>query len=320
MIWDFLKRSTYSLTIKKKHVAWLICLCVVTRYGIINIRYVFNFGLMFAENAFTKRKKIPLTGSSDVLYRVSLTDIDYLLHMNNTAYLKYAEFAQGHWGLDADILRKFKPHNMSSLTSALSCRYRRQLTFNQKFLIRTKIIYWNETKAIFKQSFINPQNNFLHCVVYREMIITDSKTGKKYDIETQRKRLKNKNNDDTDRVGLYALDFYDELDNSTRDGGNGNESDLYHCRNEVPESIKCWMESIDNSKKEARIESEQLLKEYDNGRKIVNIDDQDQSSMIGKAVFATVVVGVGCYAVYKLFQDDVSDVFEEVSKWYLVGA
>ena len=54
---------------------------------------------MFAENTFTNLKKIPLAGSADVLYRVSLTDIDFLLHMNNTTYLKYAQFAQGHWGI-----------------------------------------------------------------------------------------------------------------------------------------------------------------------------------------------------------------------------
>ena len=87
------------------------------------------------------------------------------------------------------------------VASALSCRYRCQLTFNQKFLIRTKLIHWNETKAIFKQSFINPQNNFLHCVVFKEMTITESKTGKKYDIEAQRKRLKN----NTDHIKIKTI-------------------------------------------------------------------------------------------------------------------
>lgn len=319
MIWNNLLTKHQTRHINKKHVALLLSLCIVARYGIINMRYFFNLGYIYSKQKLTKRKKIPMSGTIESHFRVTLTDIDYLLHMNNVAYLKYAECGLTYWALDTNLLHKLQKHNFSMVTSASTVRYRRQLLFNEKFTLGTRCIYWNEYFIIIKHSFINQKTKFVHAIVYVQIILTDGKTGKKYESIINSKKSNDtgggddgsnmdsysednyKNKSKYKRVGLHCFDFYETIDDKW--------NDLYHCRNKIAKSLEFWIKTLENSKIEAKVESNELLKEKGNNILAYGGDDdvETEDNMIAslsKIIVGTTIVGVGCYVVYKLFNDD----------------
>ena len=207
----------------------------IWKYGYLDIAYFIHIFREFIKSYF--RKSLPKTGISEIERTVCLTDINHGIHMNNLSYFKYAETAQNDL-----IVRCFKndtefKKKYSTALVATTSRFRKQLLFNQSYVLKSKIIYWTKVDIYMEHNFINKQNGFLHATMYTKYKLLHRKTGKSVKIETLKE----------DRDGLYMLDWY-----SMTDEQYGNK---YICRNQhdISQSLKSWIDYIQyNSNEKAQ--------------------------------------------------------------------
>ena len=82
------------------------------------------------------------------------SDLDFMLHMNNSKYLREMDFGRVglnlEWGL-GDVVRKLGGR---IVLNAAAVRYRRSLQLFQTFVITTKILCWDDSAIYFEQKVI----------------------------------------------------------------------------------------------------------------------------------------------------------------------
>mmetsp|Transcript_37163 Transcript_37163/g.43228 ORF Transcript_37163/g.43228 Transcript_37163/m.43228 type:complete len:222 (-) Transcript_37163:60-725(-) len=89
----------------------------------------------------TRRKLAGIGQDNPHIYvaRAGLFDIDYLGHMNNTAYLTHSELARWQLVAENGILFPMINSNAAFVVTGNSVRYRKEILAFSKFLIETRI-------------------------------------------------------------------------------------------------------------------------------------------------------------------------------------
>ena len=197
------------------------------KYGVPNVRYFAQMIYLGARNTWNKGDILPCD-DTELEFTVSLTDIDFMRHMNNASYLRYAEAARHDWFWKTmtQLRGKFGDSGYSVPLIAISIKYRRECKFNDTFVIKTGALYWDKCSLYIKQEFYNKSSGLLHCVLYAKLGLV--KNGKF--IKQLEKR----------RDGYYLLKWYNDIDDT-----KGND---YECRNEMSEDIKLWIQHLNHTK------------------------------------------------------------------------
>ena len=205
------------------------------KYGVPNVRYFGQMIWLGYKNSFHKGDVLPSEGSS-FEFTVSLTDIDFMRHMNNAAYLRYAEAGRHEWFWKLlardDFKQKFSKNGYGVPLVAVTVKYRRECKFNHTLILKTEPVYWNATSVYLKQSFYHKETGLLHCILYAKLALT--KDGKFV------KTLGDKQD------GYHLLTWYGDIDDKT---GNN-----YECRNELTKDISAWMRHL-NATKDTKLKS-----------------------------------------------------------------
>ena len=166
------------------------------KYGLPNIRY---FAYMSYVMMRAKLSEGDISPSQETEFEcmISMTDIDFWKHMNNAAYLRYAEAARHNGFLKiftTETARSFLDNGYSLVLSAISVKYRRECKFRERFIWKTKPIYWDQCNVYLKQSMYHKQSGLLHCVLFSKLcLLKNRKFVKKLEKEVD---------------GLYLLKWY----------------------------------------------------------------------------------------------------------------
>lgn len=89
------------------------------------------------------------------------SDLDFLLHMNNSKYLREMDFGRLGYSMETGINGALRANNGSMLLAAHSIRYRRSLTLFQRFLLCTKVLCWDENALYFEQRMVRSSDGFV---------------------------------------------------------------------------------------------------------------------------------------------------------------
>lgn len=91
--------------------------------------------------------------------RAGVFDVDYLGHMNNTAYLTHAELAR--WELTAEngLMKDMIRANAAFIVTANSIRYRRQIKAFRKFQIETSVTSLTDRDIWLTHNFREAKDN-----------------------------------------------------------------------------------------------------------------------------------------------------------------
>lgn len=76
--------------------------------------------------------------------RVLLADLDIYRHVNNGIYLRYMDVARVNYLADLDALGKLSERSWYPVVAASTVKYRRSLTWRQRFTITTRVVGWDE--------------------------------------------------------------------------------------------------------------------------------------------------------------------------------
>lgn len=115
-----------------------------------------------------RRGKLPplsIFGADELDARVLLWDLDFNLHLNNSRYLSYMDYARIRLLGRLGLINNFFSRKYTGLVGSIDVTYRRSLNFNVRFTITTRMTCWDEKWFYMEQVFRGPQGLATHAMV-----------------------------------------------------------------------------------------------------------------------------------------------------------
>ncbi|XP_066434816.1 protein THEM6 [Eleutherodactylus coqui] len=92
-------------------------------------------------------------------------DLDFLLHMNNSRYLREADFARLSYFTRSGLFGAIHSMGAGMVMAACTIRYRRSLRLLEAFEIRTRLLCWDEKAFYVEQRFVAPRDGFVCAIL-----------------------------------------------------------------------------------------------------------------------------------------------------------
>jgi len=112
--------------------------------------------LQLAAATFRPRRAIPgqqLLTPSVTRMRVHLSDLDLYRHVNNGIYLQCMDVARSNYIADLGGFPALDERGWYPVVAAQTIKYRRSLTYRQRFEITTTVLGWDERVVYLEQAF-----------------------------------------------------------------------------------------------------------------------------------------------------------------------
>ena len=117
----------------------------------MNLYFRFFYAVLAA---FFKGKIQSLSGESVMRFTVLPTDLDLNGHMNNGRYLSIADIGRMDLIIRLGMLSHVLKNGLIPVLSAATIRYRLPLFPFQKYILKSRIVCWDEKWAFMEQSFV----------------------------------------------------------------------------------------------------------------------------------------------------------------------
>ncbi|MEM1143259.1 MAG: thioesterase family protein [Pseudomonadota bacterium] len=102
-----------------------------------------------------RRERLAPHQESNSSFRVLPHDIDVFGHMNNGRYLQIMDVARVQWMLQAGVLRAMRVSRWGATLGGNLIRYRHALKLFRRYVVRTRLVHWNERWFFFEHAFID---------------------------------------------------------------------------------------------------------------------------------------------------------------------
>ncbi|GEL93827.1 acyl-CoA thioesterase [Cellulomonas composti] len=112
--------------------------------------------LQLAAATFRPRRAVPgqdLFSPSVTRMRVHLSDLDLYRHVNNGIYLQCMDVARSNYLADLGAFGALNERGWYPVVAAQTIKYRRSLTWRQRFEVTTSVLGWDERVVYLDQSF-----------------------------------------------------------------------------------------------------------------------------------------------------------------------
>ena len=98
------------------------------------------------------------------------SDLDFNLHMNNSRYLREMDFGRVGLGLEWGLRDVVKNLGGRAVLNATAVRYQRSLTLFQRFVVKTRILCWDEGAIYFEHKLVS-SDGFVCTVVLAKLAV-----------------------------------------------------------------------------------------------------------------------------------------------------
>jgi YbgC/YbaW family acyl-CoA thioester hydrolase len=88
-------------------------------------------------------------------FRVWLTDLDVLMHMNNGKYFSLMDLARVDLMGRAGALKTLSKKGIYPVVASETMKFKKSLKLFQKFTIKTQVIGWDERNFFLEQQFLS---------------------------------------------------------------------------------------------------------------------------------------------------------------------
>ena len=112
--------------------------------------------LQLAAATYRPRRPVPgqdLFSPSVTRMRVHLSDLDLYRHVNNGIYLQCMDVARSNYLADLGSFDALNARGWYPVVAAQTIKYRRSLTFRQRFEITTTVLGWDARVVYLEQAF-----------------------------------------------------------------------------------------------------------------------------------------------------------------------
>ncbi|MDO8107972.1 acyl-CoA thioesterase [Isoptericola sp. b441] len=112
--------------------------------------------LHLARTFYRPRRPVPGMGVLDTSVtrmRVTLTDLDIYLHVNNGAYLQMMDVARTNYLADLGAFGTLRARGWYPVVAASTMTYKRSLRLGERFEIATRVLSWDHRVIYLEQVF-----------------------------------------------------------------------------------------------------------------------------------------------------------------------
>ncbi|MFN7710331.1 MAG: acyl-CoA thioesterase [Holosporales bacterium] len=97
------------------------------------------------------RSRLGLFDESELVFHVLPTDLDLNMHMTNSRYLSLMDLGRIDLMFRTGVGRQALKRRWGVALGASTIRYRRSLTLGQRFVLKTRVVGWDEKWVIMEQ-------------------------------------------------------------------------------------------------------------------------------------------------------------------------
>ncbi|XP_050544332.1 protein THEM6-like [Daktulosphaira vitifoliae] len=120
------------------------------------------------------KKRLRVTDTAVYSSMCSTTDVDiYLNHMNNARYLREVDFARIEFCLRTGIWQEVRCRGGYMFTIANNIRYRKFVGICNSYVIRTRIVYWDDVSIFFEHRFVSKSDGFVRAIMHNRQRLTE---------------------------------------------------------------------------------------------------------------------------------------------------
>ena len=107
----------------------------------------------FAGMRALRKPPIELMDETTLRMRVRLRDCDVLMHVNNGRYLSLMDIGRiDHTGRSG-MIREFRRRGWGAVAGGATIRFRRELRWRARYVLRTRVVGWDERFIYWQQVF-----------------------------------------------------------------------------------------------------------------------------------------------------------------------
>ena len=106
------------------------------------------------------------------------SDIDFLMHMNNSKYLREMDFGRLRTNYESGLREAMRPLGAVGVVAAISIRYRKSLQLFQRFTLSTKTVHWDDNAVYLEQRFVGT-GGFVNAIAMIKMVMKPMNSNKK---------------------------------------------------------------------------------------------------------------------------------------------
>ncbi len=111
-------------------------------------------------------------GQESVVNSICWTsDLDFMLHMNNSKYVRELDYGRYDYLERSGIVKLMMKNKFSFVQNAATIRFRRALELFHPFSIVTKVVYFDAKFMFFEQQIVSRRTGFIHAIAYNKNVI-----------------------------------------------------------------------------------------------------------------------------------------------------
>ncbi|KAF5302228.1 hypothetical protein FQA39_LY10267 [Lamprigera yunnana] len=111
------------------------------------------------------KKKISILQESKIWGICLTTDVDtFFYHMNNARFVRELDFARVDFYERTGLYQCIKRKNGAFALGTTTIRYRRFLRLFHRYILTSKVVYWDEQGIYMEHRFINPNDKFVNAI------------------------------------------------------------------------------------------------------------------------------------------------------------
>jgi acyl-CoA thioesterase FadM len=118
------------------------------------VNLTFRLLLLTLRIRLSPRRRLSLWDESTTPFRVTLTDLDPLRHVNNGKYLSLLDLGRLDLMLRSGAWRTFGERGWYPVVAAQTITYKRSLTLGQRFALRTRVLGVDARAVYLEQTFV----------------------------------------------------------------------------------------------------------------------------------------------------------------------
>jgi YbgC/YbaW family acyl-CoA thioester hydrolase len=118
------------------------------------VNLTFRLLLLTLRVRLTPRRRLSLWDESRTPFRVTLTDLDPLRHVNNGKYLSLLDLGRLELLLRSGAWQVYGERGWYSVVAAQTITYKRSLTLGQRFELRSRVLGVDERAVYLEQTFV----------------------------------------------------------------------------------------------------------------------------------------------------------------------
>ncbi|KAB0798967.1 hypothetical protein PPYR_06847 [Photinus pyralis] len=142
----------------------VILVLIVLLHLCLEVHYFLRISLSVIMARLCK-PKISILQETTVQGICLTTDVDtFLYHMNNARFIRELDFARADFYERTGLFQCIRNKKGAFALGATTMRYRRFLRLFQRYIIKTKVVYWNEQDVFMEHRFVNLHDNFVNAI------------------------------------------------------------------------------------------------------------------------------------------------------------